>query len=105
MVGVKQNRQRPRYDNLILASHDELKDAIHSCRSYCGRFEMLDENSMIFYIEDGLFDAESKKIRMQFESLQRRLEIEWLRDETDKSKIHVRLRQENVKPLLIDVIN
>lgn len=105
LVIVKQNRNRPRYDNLTLASNEELADAILSCFSYCGRFEVLDENTLVFHIENGLFDAESKQIRMQLESLQRRHEIEWLRDEKDKSKVYVRLRQENAKPLQADVVH
>lgn len=104
IVGARQNRNRPLYDNLILASNEEIYDAIHSSRSYCGRFEIIDENNITFYIDDGLFDTEPKNIKMRLESSRQQLEFQWARDDTDKLKIHCMLRQDKDKRLPMDVI-
>lgn len=97
IVGSRQNRNRPRYDNLILASNEELYDAIHTCRSYCGRFELIDENNIFFYIDEGLFPQEAKNVKIKFEHLQRRLEFQWTLDTTDKLKIHCRVAENKDK--------
>ena len=88
MVAVLRDRNRPYYDNLVLATNEELNDAIHTTRSCCGHFEVIDHNHFVFYIEQGMLETNIKKINIQLVFSQRQLKFEGQFDRIDKSKIH-----------------
>ncbi|MCP5245665.1 MAG: lipocalin-like domain-containing protein [Burkholderiales bacterium] len=88
LVAVLRDRNRPYYDNLVLATNEELNDAIHTTRSCCGHFEVIDHNHFVFYIEQGMLETNIKKINIQLVFSQRQLKFEGQFDRIDKSKIH-----------------
>jgi len=88
LVGVRQNRSRPRYDNLVLASDEEIYDAMQSSRSYCGRFEIIDDKHVSVFLEGGVSYTVPKTIKMQFELSEQRLELRLTWEEPKTKKTH-----------------
>ncbi len=93
IVAARQNRNRPFFDNLILARREEIVDAVESCRSFCGQIDKWDDNNFSFTIEEGLFDTRIKSIRMNLASSQYKLELLGLRSNKDSFRFHCMLRQ------------
>ena len=88
LVIVMRDRNRPYYDNLVLATNKELNDAIHTTRSCCGHFEVIDHNQFVFYIEQGMLETNIEKLNMQFVSSQQQLKFEGRFDTNNKSRIY-----------------
>ncbi|MEE9355675.1 MAG: lipocalin-like domain-containing protein [Methylococcaceae bacterium] len=87
MIAIRKQRSRPQYDNLVLATNDELLDAMHSCRSYCGRFE-IDDNNITLLVEEGLFEGAPGKIQMQYQCTAQCLNLYWTWDEPNTKSQH-----------------
>lgn len=76
------------YDNLILASDDEINNIIRHSRSYCGRFEITDNKHIVYIIEENILGARQKNIRLRFELSEQQLELRWTRDTLQSEKKH-----------------
>lgn len=76
------------YDNLILASDDEINNIIRHSRSYCGRFEITDNNHIAYLIEEDILGARQKNITLRFKLSEQQLELRWTRDTLQSGKKH-----------------
>ncbi len=88
LLVMKQHRNRPCYDNIILASDQEIQEALNSSFSNCGRFEITGKNSISLLIEEGLSDGSNKQKTMQYQLSGQELTFKWTEQCSETGQIH-----------------